>query len=184
MGGAGAAWPGHLGMRGMRAGEDQQRDAHSRNGPQGDGHGGDRHSGIGADAGPAQMPDRRRKRREPCGFCAPGYPVTMRHRIPGRGGTAAQDPLPKFGGDRSQRQQAWERCRAQRAPSVMGARLALLDVPDDQGARLIGQLPIPVGQQLPQPRAGLPPGKRDVQRTESFLQPTAGADGLCMRPAP
>ena len=57
----------------------------------------------------------------------------------------------------------------------MGAGLALLDVPDNQVARLFGQLPIPVGQQLPQHRAGLPSGKRDVQRAEGFLQAASGA---------
>ena len=88
---------------GMRAREGEQRDAHSCNGPRADGHDGDRHSGIGADAGPAQMPDRRHK---PYGFCAPGCLLTIRRRILSRGGTAAQDPLPKFWGDRSQRQQA------------------------------------------------------------------------------
>ena len=88
---------------GMRAREGEQRDAHNCNGPRGDGHDGDRHSGIGADAGPAQMPDRRHK---PYGFCAPGCLLTIRRRILSRGGTAAQDPLPKFWGDRSQRQQA------------------------------------------------------------------------------
>jgi len=67
---------------------------------------------------------------------------------------------------------------------VIGASLALLDVADDKVARLIGQLPIPVGQQLAQHWAGLPSRKRDVQRTESFIQPTAGADGLFTRPAP
>jgi hypothetical protein len=55
----------------------------------------------------------------------------------------------------------------------MGAGLALLDVPDDQVARLFGQLPIPADQQLPQYRAGLPSGKRDVQRLEGVLQPAA-----------
>ena len=88
---------------GMRAREGEQRDAHSCNGPRADGHDGDRHSGIGADAGPAQMPDRRHK---PYGFCAPGCLLTIRRRILSRGGTAAQDPLPKFWRDRSQRQQA------------------------------------------------------------------------------
>ena len=57
----------------------------------------------------------------------------------------------------------------------MCASLAILDVPEDQVARLFGQLSIPVGQQLPQHRAGLSSGKRDVQRTEGFLQPTSGA---------
>jgi hypothetical protein len=57
----------------------------------------------------------------------------------------------------------------------MGAGLALLDVPPDQVTRLLGQLPIPVDQQFPQYRAGLPPGQRGVHRTERILQPTAGA---------
>ena len=113
--------------------------------------------------------------REPYRFRAPDYPPAIRHRILSGGGTAAQDLLPQFRRQRGQRQQAEKRRRAQRAPSVMGAGLALLDVPADQVARLLGQLPIPVGQQLPQHRAGLPSGKRDVQRTEGFLQPTAGA---------
>jgi hypothetical protein len=49
---------------------------------------------------------------------------------------------------------------------MIGAGLALLDVPDDQVTRLLGQLSIPVGQQFPHHRAGLPPGKRGAQRTE------------------
>jgi hypothetical protein len=57
----------------------------------------------------------------------------------------------------------------------MGAGLALPDVPDDQLARLFGELPIPVRQQLPQHRAGLSPGKRDVQCAESFLQSASSA---------
>ena len=65
----------------------------------------------------------------------------------------------------------------------MGAGLALSDVPDNQLARLFGQLPIPVGQQLPQHRAGLSSGKRDVQCAEGFLQPAPGARGQVMRPA-
>jgi hypothetical protein len=65
----------------------------------------------------------------------------------------------------------------------MGAGLAFPDVPDDQVARLFGQLPIPVGQQLPQHRAGLSSGKRDVQCVEEFLQPTSGACGKVVRPA-
>jgi hypothetical protein len=56
----------------------------------------------------------------------------------------------------------------------MGAGLALPDVPDDQVARFLGQLSIPVGQQLPQHRAGLSSGKRDVQCAEDFLQPSSG----------
>ena len=65
----------------------------------------------------------------------------------------------------------------------MGAGLALPDVPDDQLACLFGQLPIPAGQQLPQYRAGLSSGKRDVQCAEGFLQPASGARGQVVRPA-
>ena len=65
----------------------------------------------------------------------------------------------------------------------MGAGLALPDVPDDQVARLFGQLPIPVGQQLPQHRAGLSSGKRDMQCAEGFLQSASGPCGQVMRPA-
>jgi hypothetical protein len=57
----------------------------------------------------------------------------------------------------------------------MGAGLALADVPDHQIACLFGQLPIPVGQQLPQHRAGLSSGKRDVQCAEGFPQSASGA---------
>jgi hypothetical protein len=57
----------------------------------------------------------------------------------------------------------------------MGTGLALPDVPDDQVARLFGQLPIPVGKQLPQNRAGISSGKRDVQCTEGFFQSLSGA---------
>ena len=124
------------------------------------------------------------KLREPCRFRAPDYPSAVSHRILSRGGAAAQDLLPQFRGERGQRQQAGKSRRAQRAPRVIGAGLALLDVPADQVARLLGQLPIPVGQQFPQHRAGLPPGKRGVQRTERFLQPTPGACGQGVRPAP
>jgi hypothetical protein len=65
----------------------------------------------------------------------------------------------------------------------MGAGLALSDVPSDQVARLFGQLPIPVGQQLPDYRAGLSPGKRDVQYAEGFFQSASGACGQVIRPA-
>lgn len=77
--------------------------------------------------------------------------------------------LPQFRRERGQRQQAGKSRRAQRALSVIGAGLALLDVPDDQVARLLGQLSIPVGQQFPYHRTGLPPGKRGAQGTERFL---------------
>jgi hypothetical protein len=68
-----------------------------------------------------------------------------------------------------------ERVLGPEHPDTLGACLALSDVPDDQVARLFGQLPIPVGQQLPQHRAGLSSGKRDVQRAEGFLQSPSGA---------
>jgi hypothetical protein len=51
----------------------------------------------------------------------------------------------------------------------MGAGLALSDVPDDQVARVFGQLPIPVGQQFPQRWAGPSSGERDVQCAEGFF---------------
>jgi hypothetical protein len=57
----------------------------------------------------------------------------------------------------------------ERAPRLINAGLALLDVPRDQVARLLAQPPIPVGQQFPHHRAGLSPGKRSAQRTERFL---------------
>jgi hypothetical protein len=47
--------------------------------------------------------------------------------------------------------------------------MALLDVPGDQVARLLGQLPIPVGEQFPHHRAGLPPGQRGAHGAERFL---------------
>jgi hypothetical protein len=162
-------------MCGVKASEDKQRDAHSRHDPDRDSHGRDRHSGIGPDAVPAQQPDHLGEPRKPYRFRAPDYPPTIRHRILSRGGTQAQDLLPDFWGQRGQRQQAGKRRRAQGAPFMMGAGLALLHVPVDQLTRLLGQLPIPVGQQFPQHRAGLPSGKRDVQRSEGFLQPTSGA---------
>ena len=65
----------------------------------------------------------------------------------------------------------------------MGAGLALSDVPGNQLACLFGQLPIPAGQQLPQHRAGLSSGKRDVQCAESLLQSASGACGQVMCPA-
>jgi hypothetical protein len=65
----------------------------------------------------------------------------------------------------------------------MGTGLALPDVPGDQVARLFGQLPIPVGQQLSEYRAGLSSGKRDVQRAEDFFQSASGASGQVMHPA-
>ena len=173
MNGTAAGWLSRLGKCGVRDSEGEQCDAHSRNEPHRDSHGGDRRSGMGPDAGPAQMPDRRRGLREPYRFCAPDYPSAIGDRILSRGGTATQHLLPKFRGERGQRQQARKRDRTQRAPSVTGAGLAFLDVPNDQVARLLGQLAIPVGQQLSEHRAGLPPGKRDVQCTEGFLQPAA-----------
>ena len=132
------------------ASEREQHDAHGRHGPQRDGHGGGHRSGIGSDAVPVHPPGRLRDPREPCRFRAPGHPATVLHRILSGGGAAAQDLLPQFRRERGQRQQAEKRRRAQRARSVGGADLALLDVPADQVARLLGQLPIPVGQQLPQ----------------------------------
>ena len=170
---------GRLGICGMGASpstsEGEQRDAHSRHDPHRDGRDGDGRSGIGSDAIPAHMPDRPREPREPYPFRVPGYPTAIRHRISSGGGAEAQDLLPQLGRQRGQRQQAGKRRRAHCAPTVLGAGPAVLDVPDDQVARLFGQLPIPVGQQLPQYRAGLPSGKRNVQRTESFLQAASGA---------
>jgi hypothetical protein len=136
-------------MCGTRASQGEYRDTHSRHYPYHDSHGADRHSGIGPDATPARLPDHVGESREPYPFRATGYPPAIRHRILGGGGTEAQDLLPQFLGQRGQWQQAGKRRRAHCAPSVMGAGLALPDVPDDQVARLFGQLPIPVGQQLP-----------------------------------
>jgi hypothetical protein len=65
---------------------------------------------------------------------------------------------------------------------VGSADLALLDVPADQVARLLRQLPIPVGQQLPKYRAGLAPGAHDEQCPEGFFQPRPGAGGQGVRP--
>jgi len=56
-----------------------------------------------------------------------------------------------------------------RAPRVIDAGLALLDVPEDKVARLLGELPIPVGQQFRYHWTGLPPGKCGAQRSERFL---------------
>jgi hypothetical protein len=61
--------------------------------------------------------------------------------------------------------------------------MALLDVPGDQVARLLGQLSVPVGQQLSDHRAGLPPGQCGAQRTERYLQPSTGPRGQGARPA-
>jgi hypothetical protein len=66
---------------------------------------------------------------------------------------------------------------------VVSTGLAILNVPEDQVARLFGQLSIPVGQQLPQHRAGLSSCKRDVQCAESLLQSASGACGQVMCPA-
>jgi hypothetical protein len=63
----------------------------------------------------------------------------------------------------------------------MGAGPALPDVPDDQVAGVLRKLPIPVGQQLSQYGAGLPPGQRDMQGTKSFLQLSAGTFGQGVR---
>ena len=156
-------------MCGLGAGEGEERDAHSRHHPHRDSRSGDRRSGIGPDAAPAHSPDRLREYCQPYRFRAPDHPSAVSHRILVRGGAAAQDLLPQFRRERGQRQQAGKSRRAQRAPPVIGAGLALLDVPDDQVARLLGQLSIPVGQQFPHHRAGLPPGKRGAQRTERFL---------------
>ena len=120
------------------------------------------------------LPDRLRELGEPGRFRAAGQPPAVRCRVLSGGGAAVQDLLPQFRGERGQRQQVGKRRRAQRALSVIGAGLALSDVPDDQVARLLGQLPVPVGQQLRQHRAGVPPGERDAQRTEGFIQPGLG----------
>ncbi len=103
------------------------------------------------------------------------HPSAVGHRILSRGGAAAQDLFPQFWGERGQRQQAGKSGRAQGVPPVIGAGLALFDVPAGPVEGLLGQLPIPVGQQFPQHRAGPPAGKRGEQRTERFLQPTTGA---------
>ena len=145
--------------------------------------GGDRHPGIGPDATPAHMPDRHREPRGPDPFRAPDYPAAIRHGILSGRGTQAQDLLPQFMRQRGQRQQAGKRRRAHRTPAATGTGPAFPDVPDDQVARLFGQLPVPVGQQLPQHRAGLTSGKRDVQRTEGFLQPALGARSQVVCPA-
>ena len=178
--GAGA---GGLGICGAGAGEGKHHDDHRRQHPHRYSRGGDRHPGIGPDATPAHLPDRQREPRGPDPFRAPDYPPAIRHRILSGRGTQAQDLLPQFVRQRGQRQQAGKRRRAHRAPAATGTGLALPDVPDDQVARLFGQLPIPVGQQLPQHRAGLASGKRDVQRSEGFLQPALGARSQVVRPA-
>ena len=162
-------WLSHLGICGVGASEGKQRDAHSRHHPHRDSRGGDRHPGICPDAVPAHPPDRLREHCQPCRFRAPDYLSAVDHRILVRGGAKAQDLLPQFRRERGQRQQTGKSRRAQRAPPVIGAGLALLDVPDDEVARLLGQLSIPVGQQFPYHRAGLPPGKRGAQRTERLL---------------
>ena len=170
-------------MGGFGATEREQHDAHGRHDPQRDGHGGGHRSGIGSNAVPAHPPDRLRDPREPCRYRAPGHLPALLHRILSGGGAAAQDLLPQFTGKRGQRQQAEKRRRAQRARSVSGADLALLDVPANEVARLLGQLPIPVGQQLPEYRAGLAPGAHDEQCPEGFLQPRAGTGGQGVRAA-
>ena len=171
------------GMRGVGAREGQDRDAQRRHHPHCDSHRGDRHPGIGPDAAPAHVPDRPGEPRDPCPFRAAGYPPAIRHRLLSGGGAQAHDVLPQIRGQRGQRQQAGEGSRAHGAPSVLSAGLALADVPDNQVARLFGQLPVPVGQQLAQGRAGLPSGQRDVQGAEGFLQQGSGACGQVVRPA-
>ena len=95
-----------------------------------------------------------------------------------------QDLGPQFRRKRGQWQQAGKCRRAQRALPVIGAGLALHKMQVDQVARPLGQPAIPVGKQFPKRRAGIPPGKRDEQRIESFLYPAAGARGQDVRPAP
>jgi hypothetical protein len=65
----------------------------------------------------------------------------------------------------------------------MGTGPALSDVPGNQLTCLFGQLAIPAGQQLPQYRAGLSSGKRDVQGAEGFLQPVPGVRSQVVRAA-
>jgi hypothetical protein len=165
----GRTWLGCPHIRSVGAREGKQRNAHRRHDPHCDSRGGDRRSRMSADAGPTQSPYDLREPGEPDRFRAPGYPSAIRRRILSRGGTAAQDLLSKFRGERGRRQEPEERRRAHRAPSVMGAGLAVLDMPADQFPRLIGQLPIPVGQQLSQCRARIPPGKQDMQREQGFF---------------
>ena len=128
--------PGHVRCRSQLPGSyGECCDTHSRHHPHRDSHGGNRHSGIGPDATPA---DRPREPHQPYPFCAADYPPTIRHRILSGGSTEDQDLLPQFLRQWSQRQQAGKRRGAHCAPSVMGAGLALPDVPDDQVARFLG----------------------------------------------
>jgi len=156
-------------MRGVRAGEGNQQDAHSRHDPHRDSRSGDRCSRIGPDAVPAHPPDRLREYCQPCRFCTSDHSSAVSHGILVRAGAAAQDLLPQFRRERGQRQQAGKNRQAQRALPVIRASLTLLDVPDDQVACLLGQLSIPVGQQFPYYWASLPPGQRGAQHTERFL---------------
>jgi hypothetical protein len=70
------------------------------------------------------------------------------------------------------RQQTGKGGGPQLAPLTVGACIALRDVAADQLARLFGQLTIPAGQQCVERRTSPPPGGRDEQRAESFLQVT------------
>jgi hypothetical protein len=157
------------GLCSVGASEGKQQDAHSRHDPRRDSRRGDRRSGIGPNALPAHLPAGLRESSGPCRFRTPDDPSAVGHRILSGGVTTAQDLLPQFRRRRSQRQQAGKNRWVERAPRLINAGLALLDVPRDQVARLLAQPPIPVGQQFPHHRAGLPPGKRSAQRTERFL---------------
>ena len=153
-------------------------DAHGRHDPHRDSRRGDRRSGIGPDAAPAHPPDRLREWRRPCRFRTPDHPSAVSHRILRGGAAAAQDLLPQFRRGRGQRQQTGKNRRAQPALRVIEAGLALLGVPDDQVARLLAQLPIPVGQQFPHHRAGLPPGQARCAAHRTI----SPADHGCVRP--
>jgi len=166
MRGAGAS---RLGLCRVGASEGEQRDDHSRRDPHRDSRRGDRHSGIGPDAVPAHPPDRLREHWGPGRFRTPDHPSSVCRRILRGGRAAAHDPLPQFRRKRGKRQQTRKNRRAQRASRLINAGLALLDMPRDQVARLLAQLPVPVGQQFPHHRAGLPPGKRGAKRTQRFL---------------
>jgi hypothetical protein len=57
-------------------------------------------------------------------------------------------------------------------------------VPFDRIARLFAQMPVPVRQQRAQSRTSLPPGPRDEQCAQGFLQLVACQGRQRVRPAP
>ena len=166
----------------MHAGERDQRNANGRHDPHRHGRCGHSGPGIGPDPAPrgelAESPEACKSRRSgPPSHPSPG-------RRGGNGGCAPECRFSRFSREGSQRQQARQHLRAQRAVPERRASFAVVDVLDGYLPRLHGQPSVPVGQQAAKLRTGPPPGARDEQPVEDLCQVVTrpGSQGLRLVP--